>query len=786
MTTPIPVDRVLPRRQREQDAPTSPLNRPGYLLAALLTASCGFPRPADVGPDDAGGEDGAQANGDCQLTAIEPSVANTDDVITLEGTFVEPVTVNFPGETSVAGTMLGPHRVQAIVPALATEGKLTVTACDATFGSLRFHHASFALGLGKFESGLPQTDSAQQTARLTTARQNHASAMVGSYLYLLGGMGNSAPLSSVERARLNADGSLGAFETAHGVQLVTARQAHTTAVIGRYLYIIGGLSNNNALNSIERSLIAPDGSLGPFETAADIALTIARHSHTSAVIGTHLYILGGLGTSSLNSVERAVINVDGSLGTFETVANVTLATARHGHTAIVIRNYIYILGGTRSNGDLQDVERATIDGDGALGRFSPISSAALMTERSGHTSEVIGNYLYIVGGVRANSSLNSVERAPLATDGSLGSFTVVSEIALTTARHHHTTAKVGNYLHVLGGTGSGLLNSIERAPINISGSLGPFANVPDVASVTEHIPFTTALLGSYLYLIGGTSNLQNSIERAAINADKSLGSLTTLPGATLTIARSGHAAAVVGNSLYLVGGFANAIPVSSAEQAIINTDGSLGSFMTLPVTLTAPRFGHTAAMVINSLYVIGGVSSSLVGLNSVERAIIDSDGSLGSFTILQGVTLTTTRCGHTTIMIGRYLYVIGGSICASVSDNSLVTSIERALINPDGSLGSFAIVPGVTLATGRRDPAIVLIGAYLYVLGGSGSSPLNSIERAAVNSDDTLGNFSSMSGVSLVNGRYGHRAVAMGNYLYVVGGFAPGQSRTVERAALED
>jgi len=67
----------------------------GWIGALLVAASCSFPRPADIGPDDASG------SSSCQLTAIEPSIANTDDTITIEGTFADAVMVNF-----------GPRRAQ--------------------------------------------------------------------------------------------------------------------------------------------------------------------------------------------------------------------------------------------------------------------------------------------------------------------------------------------------------------------------------------------------------------------------------------------------------------------------------------------------------------------------------------------------------------------------------------------------------------------------------------------------------------------------------------------------
>ena len=75
------------------------------------------------------------------------------------------------------------------------------------------------------------------------------------------------------------------------------------------------------------------------------------------------------------------------------------------------------------------------------------------------------------------------------------------------------------------------------------------------------------------------------------------------------------------------------------------------------------------------------------------------------------------------VVIGNYLYVIEGYA------GGYVDSIERAPIDGDGNLGAFQIVTGARLVTTRDDHTNLVIGNYLYVLGGDGES---SIERAAL------------------------------------------------------
>src|SRR6185436_3830780 len=159
------------------------------------------------------------------------------------------------------------------------------------------------------------------------------------------------------------------------VTLVSPKNEYVTAVIGPYLYLLGYGS------LIERSTIGVDGTLGAFETVSASALSLSRVDASAAIIGRYLYIFGGnTGTGPAMSIERALINSDSSLGAFVHFAD-SIATDRTAPTTPIIGNDIYVVGGADGNNDsVNTVQRAPLDVNGALGSFEVATDVTIETQ----------------------------------------------------------------------------------------------------------------------------------------------------------------------------------------------------------------------------------------------------------------------------------------------------------------------------------------------------------------------------------------------------------------------
>lgn len=691
----------------------------------------------------------------------------TGETLTMEGTFAADAMVQFPGGVMQSAVVLGEHRATVVVPETATAGDLTVTTGGVTVGPLPFRRTSFALGLQPFRVSYEQTNGARQSPSLRVARSSATSVVINGWLYVVGGDSDSGPVNSIERAPTNADGTLGPFEIVSDVSLFDARSGHTSIVIGSSIFVIGGSGKSAVLSNVERASLNTDGSLGRFVPLQDTALVTGRSGHTSVIIGNFVYVIGGTRNdgAKLASIERATIMPDGSLGPFTTI-EVTLTTARSDQAIEIIGNALYVIGG-QAAGNLPSaaVERATINADGSLGAFGVAPGVALALARGGHSAAVLGGNIYAIGGLSPSGSTGSVEKAPIGPDGSVGPFAPVSDTALSIARTAFTTEMIGTWIYAIGGRSAGNpVTTIDRASINTDSALEAFKET-NIALVLSRVHDTSAVIRDSVYVIGASGS-ENTIERARIRPDGALDNFASTTTNALVTNRTEHTIAIIGNFLYVIGGASpGAGRISSIERAAINSDGSLGPFAAVSTVLTGPRSGHVGVTVGDFLYVIGGFGTT-ARLASVERATISQSGDLGPFATVSGVALNVPRNFFSVVMTDRYLYVMGG-----LDDAGGTAGAERALINTDGSLGPFTMIASSSLIFPRIAHSNMLVGNALYVIGGLfNGNNVSNVEQTTINGDGSLGSFIEVPQNKLTATRARHTAITVSNETYLIGG----------------
>ncbi|MBL8918464.1 MAG: hypothetical protein JNJ54_06355 [Myxococcaceae bacterium] len=565
----------------------------------------------------------------------------------------------------------------------------------------------------------------------------HAAFIRDEWLYSLGGVRGANPQSLVERVELYPDGGAGVFAD-EPTFLPQPLREHTVSVAGSTMYVVGGLTGVGiTTGETPRATVwrAPlDG--GAFIDAGTLPGT--RWGHASVVHNGKLYVIGGsagdAGTpGAVADVFVATINADGSLSSF--APTTSLPDARRNHVAVAASGTLVVYGGETNAGGASNVAWVSrFLADGGLDSFASQGGVIGFAARASQAGAFADGNLIVLGGTGSLSSTREGRVMPIGgTRGMLAPFT--AQGAIFDPRAHHATVAANGWLYVLGGSrGSVPLTDVQYAPIAADGLVG--AASPDTlpAALAREGLGAVAVQGR-VYLVGGRNSTAayNDVQYASILSDGSLGPYSA--GASFSIGRDRHAVVSYRGWLYVIGGRDQALaPLSDVQRAAINTNGSVGTF-TPTTPLTSPRHSLTAVAHDGWLYVIGGASNGN-RLAIVEAAPINADGSLGSFSAR--TALPGARSEHASFAAGGFLYVLGGTVGFAVDD------VLYAPISAGGLLGPFQVTKSFQSA--RRGLAVATLAGRVYVTGGldDNSAELLDVQVASLSTSPAVGTYSKL------------------------------------------
>ena len=287
--------------------------------------------------------------------------------------------------------------------------------------------------------------------------------------------------------------------------------------------------------------------------------------------------------------------------------------------------------------------------------------------------------------------------------------------SLTIPRSSHAAVATSGHVYVLGGSDGAELwtDSVEFAPIQSDGSLGPWTETTPMPQPSRH--HEAFVYGDHVFVVGGNfSIILDDVISAPINADGTLGawsSTTALPSSLYEFALVVHDNTVVA----LGGGFSQ---TQSVVYATINSDGTVGAWQTGP-DLLQPRTRHAAAIHGGTIYLIGGDDGSGNAVLEVEQSTLGVGGEPGVWSI--AAELPSSRSRGNAASIGNYLFAIGGS---SPSGANLF-----AEIGTDGSVGVWEEGP---TSSAESSHAAAVSGSFIYVTGGYSGTHVGSVEFSAM------------------------------------------------------
>ena len=317
----------------------------------------------------------------------------------------------------------------------------------------------------------------QPTKSFSVPRRALAAVASRTHVYAIGGVDNLGRyVLDTEYARIADDGTLEPWQKTSAIN--QGRFYLASVIVGDYLFALGGgygpIGGDNLPTTIvERAHINVDGSLGKWETISQMQLP--RRGLKTVVFNNRIYAVGGYSGVFLKSTEYATVNSDGSLTGWRLDPEESNLD-RYIHSASYLNGRIYLLGGHVQNSEYMsygDVESSQISTSGALNPWQ-IEPSRLLEPRFIASSFALNNRLYILGGHNGSRRLKTVEFANVFGNGRVGAWATTS--ALNTPRSAAATAVSGNYVYVLGGMGNtDALNSVEMATVSPSGQLGNIA-----------------------------------------------------------------------------------------------------------------------------------------------------------------------------------------------------------------------------------------------------------------------------------------------------------------------
>jgi hypothetical protein len=161
--------------------------------------------------------------------------------------------------------------------------------------------------------------------------------------------------------------------------------------------------------------------------------------------------------------------------------------------------------------------------------------------------------------------------------------------------------------------------------------------------------------------------LYDEVESATIGNDGSIAPGAWQDTTPLPVARSGLGTAALNGRIYVVAGYAKNGTLDDVLSAPIQSDGSLGPWVTSANHLNIPRSNHrveifktpAGATYLAAIAGVGGVGADTVHFDSLEVAPIASDGSIGPWHLCP-FHIKGGRSAPATLVNGGWLYVIGG------------------------------------------------------------------------------------------------------------------------------
>lgn len=191
-----------------------------------------------------------------------------------------------------------------------------------------------------------------QAGSVLQKRMHPGSVVKDDALYIMGGFDDPDVWDDIVKATVGADGVPTAWEPAG--KLPGKRSHFAVTRVGDYVYLTGGLEESAYTNPPDLAdtwvgHFLPDGTIGEWVRGPDLPVAIGTHA--SFFYGGWLYVGGGIRDKPLGHEDRlwrAPIGADHTLGAFEEAPAKLGVKRGHVHQFPMFENHVYSISGATS------------------------------------------------------------------------------------------------------------------------------------------------------------------------------------------------------------------------------------------------------------------------------------------------------------------------------------------------------------------------------------------------------------------------------------------------------
>ena len=269
-------------------------------------------------------------------------------------------------------------------------------------------------------------------------------------------------------------------------EVPTYEYGATASTTNNCIYLIGGSTDTSKLKSnLEYNI---DRNTWSIKTD----MPTPRDFLSSTEVNNLIYCIGGADASYLNTNECYNPSTD----TWTTKTSMTESLSYS--TSSTIGNNIYIVGGRN---DTTFYWGSNCCYDTLTNTWSDKTSLPSGSGRSGHSSVVIDNKIYIIGGLTSSGVSNSIERYDANTDSWSTIYNMPVSLQLL------STESYGDKIYIIGGIDSSNNHTYSIYSYDIAKN--EWNKLYDLNEPKARA--SSCIIGSIIYIMGGTINTNNTI-----------------------------------------------------------------------------------------------------------------------------------------------------------------------------------------------------------------------------------------------------------------------------------